>query len=67
MGAYCAIDRFYHVLGVGLWRDDAIDDVPRREWSDVWRVLPCDDDIYACYCAGNDVIVHVVNGVAVFE
>lgn len=66
MQAFCAIDRCFHVLGVGLYRDDAVDDVCRRDWGNIWKVIPCDDDIYACYCAGNDVIVNVVNGVAVF-
>ena len=64
MAAFCAIDRFHHVLGVGCYRDDAVDNTPRREWCDIWKVIPCTDDVYACYCSGTDVIVHITNGVA---
>ena len=64
MGAYCAIDKFGRVLGVGCYPDDAMANTAGYCRRDVWRVIACTDDVVACYVAGNDVIVRVVGGVA---
>lgn len=64
MHAYCAISKFGEVFGVGSDPDDAIANTPRYWWRYVAFIIPCTDDVVAYKKSGNDVIVHVVDGVA---
>lgn len=65
MGAYCAIDRFGHVLNVGRDPDDAIGQMRQHELPRVWRIYPCDQDVLACFAACDDVLIRIENGLAV--
>lgn len=61
---FAAVDRTGMVLGIGYSNDDAIADAGLQA-SRVWRIYPCDQDVLACFAAGNDVLIRIENGLAV--
>lgn len=61
---FCAIDLYGLVLAIGPYPDDAIAQVARHDLTNLWRIVPCTDDVVACYVAGNDVMVRMQDRVA---
>lgn len=61
---FCAIDSYGLVLAIGRFPDNAIAQVALRDRRKVWRIVPCTDDVVACYVAGHDVAVRIENRIA---
>jgi hypothetical protein len=61
---YATLDIDGLVLAIGNTPDDACSQLAQHDRERLCKIVRCDDDVVACWCAGNDVIVSIVNGIA---
>lgn len=61
---YATLDSDGLVLSIGLNPDDACSQLRQHERERLHKIVQCDGDVVACFVAGNDVVVSIVNGIA---